>query len=70
MARKKCLEFLENIVVQTVEDPKVESAVRPVVSTAVATKQFGVEDVLGSLVLDACCKLGCWFVSRFTCVLS
>lgn len=53
-AAKKCLELLEDLTVHKIENIKDEEELKRCIKTAIASKQYGVEDFLSSLIASAC----------------
>ncbi|KAJ3044357.1 T-complex protein 1 subunit theta [Rhizophlyctis rosea] len=53
IASKKALELLESLIVETVSPQAMEAELQKVVRSAVASKQYGYEDLLGKLIVDA-----------------
>ena len=53
-AAKKCHEELENSVCYTLKDIHDYDEVLKCMKTSVASKQYGLEDILGSLITKAC----------------
>ncbi|CAG8545641.1 7316_t:CDS:10 [Cetraspora pellucida] len=53
LARDKALEILEDLCVETVKDQKSKTELLKAVKTAIASKQYGNEDLLTDLVIDA-----------------
>lgn len=53
-AYKKVLELLPTLVVKTVHNVRDEQEVTNVIRSIIATKQYGYEDLIARLVVDAC----------------
>ncbi|KAI8999469.1 chaperonin Cpn60/TCP-1 family [Gaertneriomyces semiglobifer] len=53
VAGRKALELLEGLVTESVQDAHQTEELKKVVYTAVASKQYGYEELLGDLVIDA-----------------
>ncbi|CAG8654059.1 3050_t:CDS:2, partial [Ambispora leptoticha] len=53
LARDKALEILEELSVETVKDPGSPDELSKAVKTAIAAKQYGYEDILTNLVIEA-----------------
>ncbi|TPX57701.1 hypothetical protein PhCBS80983_g03631 [Powellomyces hirtus] len=52
-ASKSCLEILEQISVESVKNPNNEADLLKIVNTAIASKQYGYEDLLSKHVVEA-----------------
>ncbi|TPX56994.1 hypothetical protein SpCBS45565_g08302 [Spizellomyces sp. 'palustris'] len=53
VASKKALEIIEGLAIDTVKDATSEAELTKVVQTAIASKQYGYEDLLAPLVVEA-----------------
>ncbi|CAG8537912.1 3581_t:CDS:2 [Ambispora gerdemannii] len=53
LARDKALEILEELSVETVKDPRSPAELSKAINTAIAAKQYGYEDILTDLVIEA-----------------
>ena len=53
-AYNKTLEILPNLVIQSVSNMRDENEVKNVLKSVLSTKQFGYEDLLADLVVQAC----------------
>ncbi|RIB16193.1 chaperonin-containing T-complex theta subunit Cct8 [Gigaspora rosea] len=53
LARNKALEILEELCVETIKDQKSKPELLKAVKAAIAAKQYGNEDLLADLVIDA-----------------
>lgn len=53
-AYDKALEILPTLVVRTIENPRDKAGMVEALRSVIATKQYGYEDLLSKLVVDAC----------------
>ena len=53
-ASKKCLELLEGMSCMQIENIKDKDEVKKALKTPIASKQFGLEDLLSGLIAEAC----------------
>lgn len=52
-AAKKCLELLEDLTIHKIENIKDEEEVKKCIKTAIASKQYGLEDFMSGLISSA-----------------
>ena len=53
-ASKHCLELLENMACYRLENVKDRDELKKCVKTAIASKQYGLEDFISGLIVNAC----------------